>query len=387
MRLKHLGLVLLWLALLAAPWRGAASAFGPPWDTPLGDPSTRAIYLILDGQKRLVPDMVTLKAFGFVESDIRWDRSPRLAQTPPGPNLLPFSAGDLIRDTKTGELYLLASGRRALTTLETLRACGWDEASARDVSPALISAMVAGPPLPALYVGSLIRSEGDDCTYLLHEGRHWLPDEHTLEACGWHERDIQELDPQLMLLIPEREFVPSLYDGCLLEGQDEEGERRLYILDGGRHLIPDEATLLAYGWDETRLWRIAPELLAAIPEGAAVARAEKGQNVFSYNYWGQCTWYVAERRIAPSYLDAKDWLADAEAKGYATGQRPMPGAVLVYGTGRGSHGHVAYVERTYADGSFILSDGNVCGWDCVETRLTRLEKEISVLGFIYWKYD
>jgi hypothetical protein len=363
----------------------AHRALAQPPDILVGDLSTRAIFVLLDGEKRLAPDMATLRAMGFAPEQVRWEAGTRLAQIPSGPNLLPLSFADLIRDQESGALYLLTGGKRAIPSEEFMAACGWSEAAARTLPTALVAAIPELAPLPDLRPGMLIRQQGESCFYLLAGGKHWLPEEKTLAAGGWDAEAAVEIEPLLIKLIREREVIPSLYPGCLI--QQEGDDERVYILDQGKHLIPNEETFVAYGWNRSRIWRLPAYILEAIPEGAALQEVKKGRNLFALGNWGQCTWYVAERRIAPSTSDAKDWLADAQANGFATGDYPMPGAVAVWGLARGEYGHVAYVETAYANGVFAYADSNVCGWECVRTRITNLNKEPGILGFVYWKYD
>lgn len=82
-------------------------------------------------------------------------------------------------------------------------------------------------------------------------------------------------------------------------------------------------------------------------------------SVFSPNtyYWGQCVWYVKERRpeLPNTWHDATDWLYHAKADGWATGSVPKVGAVgWVYG-------HVVYIERVNGDGTVYFSEMNVLG--------------------------
>lgn len=58
--------------------------------------------------------------------------------------------------------------------------------------------------------------------------------------------------------------------------------------------------------------------------------------------WGQCTWYVAQKRYVPWNGDAKSWLANAKAYGFETGTEPKVGAIV--STRESIYGHVAYVE-------------------------------------------
>lgn len=58
--------------------------------------------------------------------------------------------------------------------------------------------------------------------------------------------------------------------------------------------------------------------------------------------WGQCTWYIAQKRYIPWGGNAKSWLYMAKLYGFPTGTEPQPGAIMV--TSEGWYGHVAYVE-------------------------------------------
>ncbi len=350
----------------------------------LGDLATRAIYLVVAGEKRLLPDLSTLTAFGLTLEDVRW-QSALLDAYPTGPNLLPFSGGDLLRDEESGELVLLWYGRHPVEDAATLSAVGWSLDSARPVPGALLALLPLRDSLPTLHTGDIVREAGSDCLYLLAAGRYWIPDTAVVRVCGWRQRPVRELEPWLMRLIPQGDIVPSLYEGCLLRSS-EAADAPVYLLDEGKHLIPDEATFAAYGWRAARIWTIPPALLDAIADAAPLAHAEKGVNVFAPHYRGECTWYVAERRIPPSSRDAINWLQDAQASGFAIGQRPLPGAIIVYGRAHGVYGHVAYIDAVFPDGSFALVDSNICGWECVRTRLTSLDKEMGVLGFVYWRY-
>jgi surface antigen len=58
--------------------------------------------------------------------------------------------------------------------------------------------------------------------------------------------------------------------------------------------------------------------------------------------WGQCTWYVAQKRYIPWNGDAKTWLAKAPQFGLETGTEPRVGSIV--STKESVYGHVAYVE-------------------------------------------
>jgi len=114
----------------------------------------------------------------------------------------------------------------------------------------------------------------------------------------------------------------------------------------------------------------APKVAQIAPIVARVASAN------SYS-WGQCVWYVATRRAVPMWGNANQWLANARAAGWATGNVPRVGAIAW--TGKGYAGHVAIVEAV--NGSQVtVSDMNYAGVGVVTTRLTSASEWG---GFIY----
>jgi surface antigen len=100
--------------------------------------------------------------------------------------------------------------------------------------------------------------------------------------------------------------------------------------------------------------------------------------------YGYCTWWVAHRRNVPWNGNAYEWWANARAFGFAEGQVPMAGAIMVQGISWTSPvGHVAYVESVNADGSFTVSEMNYAGWGRVDYRTIRSTAGLDLLGFIY----
>jgi LysM repeat protein len=97
--------------------------------------------------------------------------------------------------------------------------------------------------------------------------------------------------------------------------------------------------------------------------------------------YGQCTWYVASRRYVPWTGDAWMWWANARAMGFAEGQVPEPGAIMVTWESL-IYGHVAYVEQVNADGSFVISEMNYKAWDVIDTRVLHT-RDVPLIGFIY----
>jgi peptidoglycan DL-endopeptidase CwlO len=118
----------------------------------------------------------------------------------------------------------------------------------------------------------------------------------------------------------------------------------------------------------------------AISQAAAPARwsgTGPYPNHFSYGY---CTWYVANRRYVPWFGNAIDWWPNARPYGYAEGQAPKVGAIMV--TRESGFGHVAYVEAVNGDGSWTVSEMNFTGWNQVDRR-TIYPGQVPLVGFIY----
>ena len=122
----------------------------------------------------------------------------------------------------------------------------------------------------------------------------------------------------------------------------------------------------------------------AIAPSRAIGPVGGAGNGFSYGY---CTWWVAHRRYIPWRGNAYQWWWNARAFGYAEGQTPQPGAIMVMGiSGTSPQGHVAYVESTNPNGSFVVSEMNWWGvpgggWGRVDYRTVTTMR--GILGFIY----
>lgn len=73
--------------------------------------------------------------------------------------------------------------------------------------------------------------------------------------------------------------------------------------------------------------------------------------------WGQCTWYVKNRRgdLPNSLGNGGAWAGNAAAQGYATGSSPRAGAVAEI------PGHVMYVESVNKNGTVNVSEMNFNG--------------------------
>lgn len=98
--------------------------------------------------------------------------------------------------------------------------------------------------------------------------------------------------------------------------------------------------------------------------------------------WGNCTYYVANKKHVTWSWNARDWLRNARAAGESTGHTPKAGAIVVFiGGGYSSYGHVGIVERVNADGTLYISDMNYSGLNKVTYRTIPQNKAIA--GYIY----
>ncbi|WP_198550151.1 CHAP domain-containing protein [Macrococcoides caseolyticum] len=119
----------------------------------------------------------------------------------------------------------------------------------------------------------------------------------------------------------------------------------------------------------------------------------------SYEYqptypWGQCTWYVHQRRkqigkdVGLMMGNGGDWDTNARAQGFAVGKVPKVGAAVSMPHGSfGStltYGHIAFVEKVNSDGSFIVSESNVKGLGVISFR-SFTKGEGNQMDFIYDK--
>ena len=105
-----------------------------------------------------------------------------------------------------------------------------------------------------------------------------------------------------------------------------------------------------------------------------------GGDGMGYAY-GQCTWGVAARinqlslklkgrngeeiGITSVMGNGQDWVRSATSLGGETGSIPKEGAIISFAGGShgtwAEYGHVAFVEKVYPDGSFLISETNVNG--------------------------
>jgi surface antigen len=135
----------------------------------------------------------------------------------------------------------------------------------------------------------------------------------------------------------------------------------------------------------------APAAAAPSPAAPAppVVVQSGGNPANSAHYdFGYCVWWVAHKRYIPWQGQAAQWWWLARKYGFAEGQTPRPGAVMVMAGGGAAFGpgHVAYVESVNGDGSFVISEMNWYGvpgggFGRVDYRTVRSMR--GILGFIY----
>ena len=95
--------------------------------------------------------------------------------------------------------------------------------------------------------------------------------------------------------------------------------------------------------------------------------------------WGQCTWYVAQRRYIPWSGNAKTWIYQAPQYGFATGNEPQVGAIIQ--TRENSYyGHVAYVEAV--EGDYVTVSEMHLGQGIKKVRTLRKD-DWRIVGYIY----
>lgn len=114
--------------------------------------------------------------------------------------------------------------------------------------------------------------------------------------------------------------------------------------------------------------------------GPAVPSTQFGRASAGRFPYGQCTYYVWTRRYVPWNGDAWEWLGNARLFGRPTGRVPVPGSIVVMW---GSWvGHVAYVEKVFADGTFLISEMNLLGPGVQDQRVVSTSS-IDLIGFVY----
>ncbi len=91
---------------------------------------------------------------------------------------------------------------------------------------------------------------------------------------------------------------------------------------------------------------------------------------------GQCTFYVASQRNVPSnWGNAREWLANARAAGWATGSIPQVGAIAWTGAGRA--GHVSIV-RAVMGSQILVQEMNYNGVGVISSRVANASEMVYI---------
>jgi CHAP domain len=245
---------------------------------------------------------------------------------------------------------------------------------------------VAPMSVAARAAGTLI-SAPDGNLFLVYDGARHSVDSPTLLALGIVEQSSLTVSQWTLQSIRDGAPIPELQNGTLLVSPD--GGR--YLLFDGLHPILNHEAFNSYGWngyngfDPTPVLPVDADLLAALPLQSPILPEERGYNRFD---WGYCTWWVAQRRAVTWMGDAIEWYGNAQAQGYAVGDTPAPGAILVRRSAYwGGYGHVAYVESVEGS-TFTVSEMNVAGVGRLSTRTYDMVNDPppGFVGFIYWQY-
>lgn len=108
----------------------------------------------------------------------------------------------------------------------------------------------------------------------------------------------------------------------------------------------------------------AKKVAQTAPKRVVTAFQQVSSNMYS---WGSCVWFVAQKRAVGNWGNANQWLSNARAAGFATGNTPQVGAIAW--TGRGALGHVAYVLAVNGN-QVTVQDSNYAGLGVITTRTT-----------------
>ena len=96
--------------------------------------------------------------------------------------------------------------------------------------------------------------------------------------------------------------------------------------------------------------------------------------------FGYCTYYVAQRRLIPWSGNAITWLSGARSYGFATGDIPQVGAIVVTSEG-GNAGHVAYIDAVSGN-QITISEMNYRGFGVISSRTISSSYGV-IKGYIY----
>lgn len=126
----------------------------------------------------------------------------------------------------------------------------------------------------------------------------------------------------------------------------------------------------------TQTPKIVSKKLTSLNTNVVLSQKAAG-NHFAY---GWCTYYVASRRNVPWFGNAGTWLTGARKFGFATGNNPQTGAIIV--TSESRWGHVGIIESVNGDGTITISEMNYSGFGRISSR-TISTSYGAIKGYIY----
>lgn len=252
----------------------------------------------------------------------------------------------------------------------------------------LIGSLFTQPALAQASPSEELISAPDGTLFLIYGNKRHTVDPTTLAALGIDESSTRLVSQRLFTTLTESTPIPALQNGALIT--DTNGAT--YFVFNGLHLVPNEETFYASGWGGYQKFGATPVatldagLLATLPKAAPLVAARRtGPGSFE---WGNCTWWVAQRRAVTWLGNAIEWYVNAQAQGYMVGSQPLPGAILVrQSASPGGYGHVAYVESVEGN-SFTVSEMNVNVLGQLTTRTYNMATDPppGLIGYVYWRF-
>jgi len=102
--------------------------------------------------------------------------------------------------------------------------------------------------------------------------------------------------------------------------------------------------------------------------------------------WGQCTWYVAQKRYVPWGGNAKDWLYNARKYGFDVcfGKNCEPTSGAIMATNESWYGHVTYIEAVNGNYITVSEMHGIPYWKKGQRKVrTFIKGDWRIMGYIY----
>ena len=180
----------------------------------------------------------------------------------------------------------------------------------------------------------------------------------------------------VMHLVKEGETV-----GAISQNYKAEAEEVISFndLSGDADIFSGEVLIVPGG--KLPLLSIVRQPEAPSSSGLSTNNFNGQSHAFPY---GQCTWWVAQKRAIGTWGNANQWMINALEEGFTICQGssciPQKGAVVVL-LGNRTYGHVGYVEDIKGD-KVVFSEMNYIGWGKMNYRTLRIGSP-AIIGYIY----